>query len=350
MKKDKITLFTIAPSKKNPYPYLLINHLKKEELEIKHHSEFSHKKKNPVNNNIIVHYHWLFDIFNRTSFFKNIYLSLARYSQMILAKKRGVNYCWTIHNLEPHENKWPLLNKLNHKIMARIVNSIIVMSKWQKCRIMKKFSIEEKKISVIPHGHYISYYKNKVSKKEARKKLNIKEDKFVYLFFGAIRKYKGILELIKSFKKIKKKDSLLLIVGDTSKDPSLKKDILKLKDNSIITKLEFIEEDKIQYYFNSADVVVFPFNKITNSGSLLLAMSFKKPIICKNIGAPSEIVNDRIGILYNENKLEDSMIKIRKKDLESMGKAAFKKAKKYNWKLIAKKHKKVYEKTLKNNK
>ena len=88
-------------------------------------------------------------------------------------KKQGLRYCWTIHNLYPHENKRPVLNFITCFLTAQLVDSIIVMSEWEKKEVKKRFFISDKKIFIVPHGNFIPYYENNCSKKEARKYLRI---------------------------------------------------------------------------------------------------------------------------------------------------------------------------------
>ena len=90
-------------------------------------------------------------------------------------------------------------------------------------------------------------------------------------------------------------------------------------------------------------IFVLPYKKITNSGSLLLGMSFGKPVICVNNGSPSTIVKDGFGILYNKKELKKAMIAIKSKNLKIMGKMAYEEAKKYNWNDSAKNYLKAYK-------
>src|SRR5699024_1267296 len=70
----------------------------------------------------------------------------------------------------------------------------------------------------IEHPHYKNYYINQISKEEARIKLKIEKDKFVFLFFGQIRPYKNVISLVEAFIQLNEKDSILLIAGAVQKE------------------------------------------------------------------------------------------------------------------------------------
>ena len=326
------TLLIPKKSKNNIFCNILSENLKKEGIILPDIDHFSYRWV--LKNNIdIVHFQWWE--------FNSIFSSCIFFRQLIWLKKKGIKICWTIHDIQPHENKRPVFNFINYFLMTKLADSIIVLSSWEKRKVKKLFLTNEKKIFIAPHGSYIGYYKNNHSKKKARKFLKIRNEKFVYLFLGAIRKYKGIVDLIKAFKKIKRQNDLLLIAGKIW-DRRLAKEIIRLKDDSIILDLNFIEDDKIQYFYNASDACVFPFKKITNSASILLAMSFGKPVICPNKGSPSEIIKPDFGILYKKGELAKAMTKIKKKNLDRMDKNAYEEAKKYDWNSIIKEYIKVY--------
>jgi len=340
-------MITVAPFilfKSNPYGDLVKSSLQKRGIKFAdvdlEEIYYTHNLK-PSKIDII-HFHWLHAQFKYETLSIAIRSSFHFFNLLIRLKVQGLRYCWTMHNIEPHENKRPVINFINYFVMARLSDAIIVLSNWQKDRIKKRFLLNSKKIFIAPHGNYIGFYDNSCSRNEAREYLGISQKKFIFLFLGQVRKYKGVIEAIKIFKKIREENDILLIVGRVNRQ-DINDEIMRLKDDSIISYLEFLENDKLQYYFNAADVAIFPFNKIANSGSVLLAMSFGKPIICPNMGSLIEIVKPSFGIRYPEGKLSQAMIDIKSKDLEQMSKKSYEEAKKYDWGEIAQNYIKAYE-------
>ena len=203
------------------------------------------------------------------------------------------------------------------------------------------------KISVVPHGHYIDNYRNKISKVQARKKLFISNRKIVFLYFGIIRPYKGIIYLINEFKKISDPEALLLIAGKTSTS-YLEYELNKCcgENKQIRAYLQFVPDQEIEIYMNAADVVVLPFREILNSGSVVLAMSFAKAIIAPYMGDLPEVIDKNGGFLYNPNDksgLFNAMNQALESDLISMGRKNYNKIATSDWKDIAQKIYEIYQ-------
>ncbi|MEO0260351.1 MAG: glycosyltransferase [candidate division WOR-3 bacterium] len=283
----KRVLFMPDGSKENPYQKLLKEALikKKVKVEIKNGSGIFKiinevKRFKPK----ILHLHW---IHNYTiSFRKNFCFSLIKsflfLIQIFYLKFKKIKIVWTVHNLLNHEKIHIPLEYIVNFIAIRFMDAFILHSKKGKEIFIKKYKIPFKKIPkiyVIPHGNYINFYKNEVSKEEARKKFNLKEE-FVILYLGSLRKYKGIIELIDCFKEIRKKNFKLIIGGKPYSEIEKREIEEKIKGiNEILFFPFFIKDEEIQFFYNASDVVVFPFKEIFTSGSLICAMGFKKALI-----------------------------------------------------------------------
>jgi len=121
---------------------------------------------------------------------------------------------------------------------------------------------------------------------------------------------------------------------------------IKLKEDVKIDT-GYIENDKIQYYFNCADVVVFPFKNITTSSTVILALSFAKPIITPKIGNLKELPGN-LGYFYKPGSIEallDCMENaiLNKEKLKKMGENAFDYANSLSWDKIAEKTYEIYK-------
>ncbi len=96
---------------------------------------------------------------------------------------------------------------------------------------------------------------------------------------------------------------------------------------------------------NAADVVVLPFQDILTSGSALLAMSFRKPIITPHIGCLSELLDSKGSFLYDpseEEELLKAMQQALDASLDKMGLHNYDKAKHFTWNEIAQKLSELY--------
>lgn len=254
---------------------------------------------------------------------------------------------WTIHNKRPHKEKYAALEAVLNIFIANIVDDITVKCCSAKRTIIKSHRIySPSKISVIPDGNYINYYDNNITKDTARDHLDI-DNEFVYMFFGMIHPYKGVINLIDTFKSLSDKNNCeLWIIGNPATD-QIERDIYEKskKSDHIHTQLAFIPDNRIQYYLNAADVLVFPYNNILNSGSVHLGLSFAKPIIAPQIGCIPATIPPENEMLYNptdKNGLHDSLIQAQVSDLSSIEQANYRRAKYFDWKSIGKMYSRLY--------
>lgn len=147
----------------------------------------------------------------------------------------------------------------------------------------------KKNVVVIPHG--IESFRKSLNKIEARKKIGIKNNKFVILLFGFVAWYKGTDLLVHLVKKElsngNKKDYELVIAGGPNPN-HLDKKYYKRYTKSINNECKkngflltgFVPEKEIPYYYQAADLVVFPYRTLMSaSGPLSIALSFKKPFL-----------------------------------------------------------------------
>ncbi|MDP2947644.1 MAG: glycosyltransferase [Nanoarchaeota archaeon] len=356
MKNKKFNIIFSPYNEKNPYQKILIKALNRLNINVMTSepklSRLITKKVWRKYN--ILHLHWIHPFYISRNLLTSIIDLTIFIFELIFLKIMGMKIIWTSHNIQDHENNYPRLDKICRIFTSKIVDTIIVHSKTGKNIIIKSLGIKDpNKIYIIFHGNYIKYYKNEISKHEARRILKMNKDSFIYLFFGIIRPYKGVIELIKHFKKLDDhKDKSLIIAGEsnhTNLTKQIKKEIGTNKNIMFINK--FIDEDKIQLYMNSANVVVLPYKNILTSGSAILAMSFGKPLIVPTKGDLPEILNKSFAFFYNSNKkgglfrTMNIAFKNRSK-ISKMGKSAYNNAKKLNWDGAAKMTFEVYKNLL----
>jgi glycosyltransferase involved in cell wall biosynthesis len=146
-----------------------------------------------------------------------------------------------------------------------------------------------------------------VPKNEARSKLDIPAEGRIVLFFGFIRKYKGLDILLKAMKIVAKKspDIQLLVAGEFYEDKKQYDELIeKLQlGKQLIMRTNFIADSDVKYYLCAADVVVQPYRSATQSGVTPLAYHFEKPMIVTNVGSlPSMVPHMRAGLVAEPNE------------------------------------------------
>ena len=137
----------------------------------------------------------------------------------------------------------------------------------------------------------------KVTKEEAREHLGLDKDGRYLLFFGLIRKYKGLDMALKTFgtKKIKKLNVQLLVVGEFY-EPRKKYDQmiheLALKEHVTIVD-QFVPTEEIRYYFSAADMVIQTYHSASQSGISQMAFNFDRPVLVTHVGGLAEIIKHK---------------------------------------------------------
>jgi len=242
-------------------------------------------------------------------------------------------------NVIPHEKRF------GDRIFTRFAFSqadyFIVMSKTVD-EDLKKFN-KGKPYKLIPHPVY-NIFGEKVSKAEAKefiaKEYNIDtQNEKVILFFGYIRKYKGLNYLIDAIPEILKKLNLkLLVVGEFYEDE--KKYLeqignLKLVD-SVKVVSDFVPDDRVKYFFSACDVVVLPYINATQSGITQIAYYYDKPVIATNVGGLSEtVINNQTGFIIepeSSKTIAEAVVKFYEQNLEEKLSANVREEKKkYSW-------------------
>ena len=225
----------------------------------------------------------------------------------MIKKKTGFIIAW-IDNVNPHESI-PCQYFLT-SCFLKGCNAFIVMSKSVKNDLMNIHGINKDRIRVYPHPIYNVFGKS-ISKKTAKLNLGISNslisnnDKYI-LFFGLIRKYKGLdllLDVMAS-EKIKAMNIKLIIAGEfyDERGKYIKK-IKSLNLNKRILLYDFyIKNEDVVNYFCASDIVVQPYISATQSGVSMVAYNFNKPILLTNVGGLSEYVdNKKNGYLVEPN-------------------------------------------------
>jgi glycosyltransferase involved in cell wall biosynthesis len=346
-----LVLFTSDSGGKNPYHRLLFDALSQNSVQPIYHDFpifLPLTRKILSNDDIeVIHLDWLYDLYIARDYTEsrllNTIITLGRAIwfcvDICAVKLCGVKLVWTVHNLYHHERYYPRTERILNIIIARLVDRITVKCADAKQMVHDAYAVRDiSKISIVPDGHYIEAYPNNVERNKARTWLNV-EDAFVYMFFGSIRSYKGVVQLCNTFRSIDDDDAVLWIVG-SPKTEELESEISSLAtlDPRVHTQFESIPEDEVQYYMNSADVVVFPYQRILNSGSVYLGLSFGKRIIAPRIGCIPSVVQSRHNLLYeanNEYGLRDALIEA-KADIDSrVAEANIQVARKHSWQSVA---------------
>lgn len=221
--------------------------------------------------------------------------ALAKHARFALLlaymRLRGTRIVWMMHNLKPHDRNHRLSAWLFPLWFPRACTHLIALTAHglESGRRMYP-ALARKPAAVVPHGHYRDEYPPAPTRAASRDRLGLPRDRFTFLFFGNIRRYKNVPLLIRAFRSMPGHDVQLLIAGS----PGHAVDAAEIRrlagdDERIHLKLGFIPDEDVPAFMGAADVVVLPFDSILNSGSVLLALSFNRVVLAPRLGALPEI-------------------------------------------------------------
>lgn len=198
-------------------------------------------------------------------------------------------------NVIPHEKR-PFDTSFT-RYFLKSCDAFITMSE----KVMKDLRLFEpdKPAKQVVHPLYDNFGEA-VSKEEARHKLGIGNSEPVILFFGFIRRYKGLDLLLEAMKLLKDREPApkLLIAGEFYEDrKGYDAQIATIKEN-LLLHTHFISDSDVKYYLCAADVVVQPYRNATQSGVTPLAYHFERPMIVTNTGGLAALVpHEKAGLV-----------------------------------------------------
>lgn len=165
---------------------------------------------------------------------------------------------------------------------------------------------------LVNHPLYDSFG-DAVPKAVARQHLGIQQEDKILLFFGFIRKYKGLDLLLDAMKIIKDRHASqnaqlpssnsklrLLVAGEFYEDKQAYEEQIKRLDiaDMLLLRTDFIADSEVKYYMCAADCVVQPYRNATQSGVTPLAYHYEKPMIVTNVGAlPALVPHEQVGLV-----------------------------------------------------
>lgn len=240
-------------------------------------------------------------------------------------------------------------NKIAQRLIYRyLADNVIVHNEFSYEELLKNLSYyNEKKIRIIKHGGYLDYINNNIEKIDARRVLGLESDAKYILFFGQIKDVKGLDILLEAMSDVSS-DVKLIIAGKPWKADFSKYDILIHKynlENRVVKMIRYIEDDEREKLFFASDVNILPYRIIFQSGVLLMAMSYRLPVIASDLPANKEIINDGInGLLFksgDSNSLADAINRFFDNEYKQtkLSRNAYNTIKdSYNWDEIAKEY------------
>jgi glycosyltransferase involved in cell wall biosynthesis len=220
----------------------------------------------------------------------------------LVKKNKRTKVVCLADNIIPHEKRFG--DKPFTRYFVKPVDAFVTMS--EKVLGDLRLFASSKPSAYVAHPLYDNFG-DKIPRQEAREKLKISNDVLVILFFGFIRKYKGLdilldaMKLLQSSSKEKQTPEIkLLIAGEFYEDRKPYDEQIKKLGiaDSLILKTEFIPDSEVKNYLCAANLVVQPYRNATQSGVTPLAYHFEVPMVVTNVGGlPALVPDNKVGLI-----------------------------------------------------
>lgn len=217
-----------------------------------------------------------------TTFWAPVWLFVGVLNRILL-RKPLVYIC---HNVLPHEANW--WDFWLVQIVLRWGTYFIVQSEVEYKRLVALIPLAEGQIIIAPLPIYDMFADQKITKEEARKYLGLPSDIPMLLFFGFIRKYKGLQDILMAMPEIRSRIGkvILFIAGEFWEDKRLYLRIIEQLGigDLVIIQDRYIPNEEVKIYFSAADALIAPHRQVTGSGVIQIARGFGIPVITATDG------------------------------------------------------------------
>ncbi len=248
-------------------------------------------------------------------------------------RSQGIRVVCVVHNALPHERKRG--DRLLARFALQACDGLVVMSDSVR-KDVESLGLHVP-IRTTPHPTY-DLFGEGMPVADARAALGFEASRPVLLFFGFIRRYKGLHVLLEAMPMVLRRipNVLLVVAGEFYAD----EEALRLKAEPLGDAVRFvasyIPDDKVPHYFCAANVVVQPYVSATQSGVAQIAFHFGRPVITTDVGGLAEIVpDDEAGLVVppeNPEALADAIIRYFDEGMEArLAEGVGREREKYSW-------------------
>ena len=195
------------------------------------------------------------------------------------------------HNVEPHE-----ATPLDHALASYglgAADGFLVHARAEAARLAPR--AHGRPVRVHPHPSYEIFHRGAPSRDEARARLDVSGR--VLLFFGYVRPYKGLADLLEALRQARPDSwDRLFVVGEFYEprdryarwldDPALRAKI------TVVDR--YVPNEEVGTYMAAADLVVLPYRSATGSGIAQVAFGAGVPVVATRTGGLEDVVEDGV--------------------------------------------------------
>ncbi|WP_375405452.1 glycosyltransferase [uncultured Amnibacterium sp.] len=178
--------------------------------------------------------------------------------------------------------------------LLKRVDGHVVHSQYDLELLRRTYPLPDDRVVIAPHGPYNHYDQSDTTEHEGD---------FVFLYFGVIRPYKGVEDLVAAFERLPeavRSTSRLVIVGELWEGWTAPLEAVAAspaKDRITVVN-RYVDDEEVAAHFAAADAVVLPYRRSSSSGPLHIAMSAGLPVVVASVGGLVEAAGDYAGVSF----------------------------------------------------
>ena len=235
-------------------------------------------------------------------------------AQIRWARLRGTRLVWTVHNLEPHEVRFPRIEAWFWRRFRESVDLFVHLSEAGRSCFLKQFPETEYASSHIAlfHPAYPVPSEAFTERGEARRRQGMKEEAPMLVIVGRLAPYKGIPTAIEDFAQAGIDTAHLTVAGQPT-DHRIEQQLKEASRQclSVELRLRYLNPDELYEIVRAADIVLLPYRTFLNSGALLLALSLGRPVL-----VPATAVTKELQIIVGAKWVHTYTGRLTRQDLE----------------------------------
>ncbi|MCA1305496.1 hypothetical protein LC082_01130 [Microbacterium esteraromaticum] len=267
-------LHTVVPSddKTNPFVNLMVD-----SLPPTVDSSFFSWRRALAGRDEVIHFQWPEKLVHGRGALRSLLKRIAFRLVLLRAAQRRNAIVLTLHNLESHEQ----MNRGSSRALGalmRQVDHVVLLNGSHDPGVPNAVT------TVIPHGHYRTTIRERSFPTENPQSL---------LFFGLIRAYKNVPQVVRAFQQsgLRGRGVTLDIVG-RAWDQTQHDDVTRAVEqgaDGISVHLEAVTDAELHERILASGLIVLPYRRLYNSGVVLLALSLDRPVLVPECPAAAEL-------------------------------------------------------------
>ncbi len=204
-------------------------------------------------------------------------------------RRRGTRVVLVCDNLVPHEPRF--FDRAFTRWMLHESDGYLVMSASveQDLQRLKPGAVYRR----VPHPYYAQFDRGRFDRAAARARLGLAPGAEVAVFFGLVRRYKGLDTLLEAWAAVRRERPVVLVVaGDFYEDPAPYRALARAAGGEEAVRMRegYLADEDVEALFKAADLAVLPYRSATQSGVTAVAYALGVPVITTDVGGLAETV------------------------------------------------------------